>query len=239
MSFKKLMQKLVLKERASSEAYIAYLKKKGIKIGEDVRVYVPTKTLVDEQYPWMIEIGDHVRIAQGAIILTHDYSWYVLKLKTGGVLGSSGKVKIGNNVFIGMNAIITPGVTIEDNVIIGAGSVVTKDCPENAVYAGTPAKKIMDLDEFFAKRQRIQFDEAKALATEYFRRYGEKPERDVFNEYFMLFSSNDEAQRTLSFLSKMKKGNNQDESIRFLEENKPMFDSFEDFIKACFEDGEA
>lgn len=94
----------------------------------------------------MIEIGNYVRIAQGVIILTYDCSWYVLKEITGEILGSFGKVKIGNNIFIGMNAIITAGVTIGDNVIIGAGSVVTRDCLFNGVYAENPAKRIMDIE---------------------------------------------------------------------------------------------
>lgn len=46
---------------------------------EAIALYIPTKTLIDEQYPWMITIGDHVRITEGVKILTHDYSWSVLK----------------------------------------------------------------------------------------------------------------------------------------------------------------
>ncbi|XP_055326144.1 maltose O-acetyltransferase-like [Sitodiplosis mosellana] len=55
-------------------------------------------------------------------------------------------VKIGNNVWIGGNAIICPGVTIGDNVVVGAGSVVTKDVPSDVVVAGNPAKVIRTLD---------------------------------------------------------------------------------------------
>lgn len=232
------MQKFLLKERASSQEYLSYLRKKGMRIGQDVRVYVPTKTLIDEQYPWMIEIGDHVRIAQGAIILTHDYSWYVLKGMTGEVLGSSGKVKIGNNVFIGMNAIVTAGVTVADNVIIGAGSIVTKDCLSNGVYAGNPAKRIMDVEEFYKRRQASQFAEAKQLATEYFNCYGKVPECEVFHEYFMLFTSFEEIQQNSVFANKMKKGSDIKCPSEFLPQNKPLFDSFNDFIKACFENAD-
>lgn len=236
MSIKQFIQKLLLKERASSEDYILYLRKKGIRIGEDVKIYVPTKTLIDEQYPWMIEIGNRVRIAQGVIILTHDYSWYVLKGITGEILGSSGKVNIGNNVFIGMNAIITAGVTIADNVIIGAGSVVTKDCLPNGVYAGNPAKKIMDIEEFRKRRVERQFAEAKTLALEYFNCYGTKPDCDIFHEYFMLFSSFEEIQQNPLFLKKTKSGRNKKKSVNLLQAQKPLFDAFDDFIKACFED---
>ena len=46
---------------------------------------------------------------------------------------------------IGANVTILPGVTIEDGVVIGAGSVVTKDCKSNTLYAGVPAKEIRNL----------------------------------------------------------------------------------------------
>lgn len=56
-----------------------------------------------------------------------------------------GRIQIGNNVFIGMRALILKGVTIGDNVVIGAGSVVTKKIPSNSVYAGIPARRICSL----------------------------------------------------------------------------------------------
>lgn len=55
-------------------------------------------------------------------------------------------VRIGKNVWIGSNSTILPGVTIGDNAVIGAGSVVTKDIPENAVAVGNPAKIIKTID---------------------------------------------------------------------------------------------
>lgn len=54
-------------------------------------------------------------------------------------------IKIGNNVWIGGNVCVMPGVTIGDNVVIGAGSVVTKDIHSNVIAAGTPCKVIKEL----------------------------------------------------------------------------------------------
>ena len=124
---KKWLKSLVLGEKASSKKYVEFLRKKGAHIGEDVIFYVPSHMSIDTTAPYLLSIGNHVCMAQGVIILTHDY-WAVTKTMDGSILGAQSPVTIGNNVFIGMNAIITRGVTIGDNVIIGSSSLVTKNC---------------------------------------------------------------------------------------------------------------
>lgn len=81
--------------------------------------------------PKGIFIGTNTLITREVMILAHDASRKV-KLDT----------KIGNNCFIGVRSIILPGVSIGDEVIIGAGSIVTKDIPSNTIAAGNPAKII-------------------------------------------------------------------------------------------------
>ena len=233
----KLFRKILLREKATSSDFVKYLRKKGVKIGENVRFYSPSNTLVDMQAPWLITIGDNVNITHGVIILTHDYSWSVLKrydTSKGVVLGGQSPVTIGNNVFIGMNAVITRGVTIGDNVIIGAGSVVTKDCDSNGVYAGNPAKKIMSIDEYLAKREQKQFEEAKTMALMYKERFGVNPPKEVFNEYFMLFSNADEASNNPEFCRQLKTGSNFDDSVAYMNKQTPKFESFESFLNECF-----
>ena len=61
-------------------------------------------------------------------------------------LGIAKPVTIGNDVWIGGNCTILPGVTIGNNVIVAAGAVVTKDVPDNCVVGGVPAKKIKDIE---------------------------------------------------------------------------------------------
>ena len=82
--------------------------------------------LIDDSHAWLIEIGDNVTLAPRVHILAHDAS---TKLYLG--YTKIGRVRIGNDVFIGHVTIILPGVTIGDNVVIGAGSVVKSDIPDN------------------------------------------------------------------------------------------------------------
>lgn len=187
MKIREIIKKIILGKRSSSKSYIEYLRDIGVEIGEDVTIYVPSKTLIDEQYPWMIAIGNHVRITEGVKILTHDYSWSVLKKyateneNAGEILGASGEVIIGDNVFIGMNSIITRNVTIGNNVIIGTGSVVTKDCKDDGVYVGVPAHRISSVSEYKEKRKREQLKEAKTLAVKYY----EKFKKDLKKKFLM------------------------------------------------------
>ena len=234
MGFKELLKRIVQGYRYSSELYIKHLKSIGMNIGEDLVVYAPTKTVIDEQYPWMITIGDHVRITEGVKILTHDYAWSVLKCKEGDyegiILGASGTVRIGNNVFIGVNSIITRNVTIGDNVIIGAGSVVTNDCENDSVYAGNPARKIMGIDDYYRKRKAKQIDEAQALAIEYFKQYKKIPPKEVFHEFFFLFADFLSAEKNDVFMNKMMLGTGINPSLEYLQSNPPTFESYEQFI---------
>ncbi|MDH5523363.1 MAG: acyltransferase [Desulfobulbaceae bacterium] len=87
-----------------------------------------------------LKTGDRCTIARGAIILAHDASqqW------RGNPELYRSETIIGDNVFVGMNAIILPGVIIGDNVIIGAGSVVTKNIPSGSIACGNPAKVIRE-----------------------------------------------------------------------------------------------
>lgn len=233
---KEIAKRLIRREKYSSESYIEYLRRIGMTIGEDVTIYAPTKVIIDEQYPWMIEIGNHVRICEGVKILTHDYSWSVIKTINGEILGASGKVQIGNNVFIGIDAIITRNTTIGENVIIGTGAVVTKNCESNSVYVGNPARKVMSLDEYYQKRQRFQLIEAKKLAIAYRDKMGKIPDQRVFHEYFMLFSDENEIYKTPEYVDKIGLCMNEQQSLEIMKSSKAKFKNFDAFIQYCFDD---
>lgn len=111
---------------------------------------------------YLITIGSHCQITNGVQIFTHG---------GGGVLRHKyprfdcfGKVVIGNYVYLGGNSLVMPGVTISDNVLVAAGSVVTKSIPPNVVVAGNPARIICTIDEYFQRNMKYNLD-SKGLAT--------------------------------------------------------------------------
>lgn len=231
------LRTIILAEKSSSEKYISWLRKQGVKIGKEVTIFSPRKCLIDISCPWLLTIGDHVRIAHGVIILTHDYSWSVLRKlpeNKGRILGAQSPVVIGNNVFIGMNAIITRGVTIGDNVVIGAGSIVTKNCESNSVYAGNPAKRIMSIEAYLKKRETAQFEEARKLVQAYYEHFGKIPPEEVLHEYFMLFCTADTAQQNPAFQRQLTVEHGLSDSIEYMQNHKPMFTCYHSFLEACF-----
>lgn len=103
----------------------------------------------------LITIGERCVISSNVIFLTHDYSFTTgllsIKEKPKTDIGILGPISIGNNVFIGMNAILLPGTIIGDNVIIGAGSVVRGNIHDDSVYSGNPAVKTSNIKEHVKK----------------------------------------------------------------------------------------
>lgn len=118
----------------------------GVKMGENV--YIGTRK-IDLAHGFLLEIGNNVTLSDCRILL-HDASTKMF-------LGYSkvGKVVIGNNVFIGADAIILPNTRIGNNVIIGAGTVVTYDIPDNSVVAGTPGRVINSCDAYIERNRKF------------------------------------------------------------------------------------
>jgi maltose O-acetyltransferase len=117
------------------------LKKNGLQIGKNV--FFGSDVFIDSSFPWLISIGDECTITYGVIILAHDSSIYRHLGYT-----KIGKVSIGSKTFIGARSIILPGVKIGKDVIIGAGSIVTKDIPDNSIAAGNPAVVIGNVVDY-------------------------------------------------------------------------------------------
>lgn len=105
-----------------------------------------------------VTIGDNVLIAPNVSIYTAGHPIHPQSRNSGYEYGIP--ITIGNNVWIGGNVVILPGVTIGDNAVIGAGSVVTKDIPSNMIAMGNPCKiirEITDEDRKFYYKNR-EFD---------------------------------------------------------------------------------
>lgn len=137
-----------------NEAFVSYLRSKGAIIGEGTRFISPANCNVDVGRTDYITIGENCCLSF-ATILAHDYSWYTLLRSCNDLLpDSGGEVKIGNNCFIGYQALILKGTTIGDNVIIGARSVVKGEVPSNTVWAGVPARQICTIEEFYQKKKK-------------------------------------------------------------------------------------
>ncbi len=100
--------------------------------------------------PWIIKIGNNVHITNNVTFVTHDGGTLLFR-KYQQDLEITKPIIIGNDVYIGTNSTILPGVTIGNNVIVGACSVITKDVPDNVVVAGNPARIIKSYDEYFEK----------------------------------------------------------------------------------------
>ena len=113
----------------------------GMKVG---RSHIGARVGFDTENPENVEIGDYCAITSGVKIVTH----YVHSAKGKGHWYTYGRVKIGNNVHIGLNALIIQPVTIGDDVIIGAGAVVTKDIPSGEVWGGVPARFIKKVEGY-------------------------------------------------------------------------------------------
>lgn len=102
--------------------------------------------------PYLIEIGDNCQITAGVKIFTHGGAKIARVIDPD--FDCFGKVKIGSNVYIGNNSLIMPGVTVGDNVLIAAGSVVTHSVPDNVVIGGNPAHIICSFDGSFQNNQK-------------------------------------------------------------------------------------
>lgn len=229
MVVKEVVKKVLLGKRYDSNSYIKYLRSTGCEIGNDTIIYDPSKTHVDTTRPWLITIGNHVRIAGGVTILTHGYDWSVLKGVYGDILGSAGRVVIGDNVFIGTQTTILKSVHIGNNVIIGANSLVNKDIPDNCVAAGNPCKVIMNLEDYHEKRKAAQIKEAKELVVLYRERYGKDPDEQALHEFFWLFTNGDD-ELPGCWNNMMHLGGNYDFSKQIHKKSRKQFENLTDFL---------
>jgi acetyltransferase-like isoleucine patch superfamily enzyme len=125
---------------------LGYARSIGVRMGENVVFYGISPSMFGSE-PWMITLGSNVYITCGVSFITHDGGTLILRKEVPD-LEWTAPIAVGTDVYIGVRAMILPGVTIGDRCIIGAGSVVTKDIPDNSVAVGVPARVIKSTDEY-------------------------------------------------------------------------------------------
>lgn len=114
-------------------------------------------TFVDDTH---IYVGDYTMFGPGVTVATAGHP-ILPELRQQGYQYNA-PVRIGKNCWLGANALIMPGITIGDNVVVGAGSVVTKDLPFNVVAVGNPCKVLREVNEhdkeYYFKDKKIDWD---------------------------------------------------------------------------------
>lgn len=129
-----------------NKVYIDICKSRGMKVGQGV-IFVEAPDFGSE--PYLIEIGDKTKITAGCRFINHDGAMYVIRsMEKYKDARNFGRIKIGNNCFIGNNCTLLPGSKMGNNCILGAGSVLNSTMPDNTVYAGVPAKFICTIEEY-------------------------------------------------------------------------------------------
>lgn len=118
-----------------------------VELGEKTSIWYNCVLRGDENY---IKIGKYTNIQDGSVVhISKDYETIIGDNVTVGHKSIVHACKIGNNVLVGMGAIILDGVEIEDNVLIGAGSIVTpgKKIPTGSLVLGSPARVVRNLSD--------------------------------------------------------------------------------------------
>lgn len=126
-----------------------YAKSLGVKMGVNVNFYGMKPGMFSTE-PWLITLGDNVYITADNQFITHDGGTLICR-KDIPDLEITKPIVVGSDVYIGVRCIIMPGVHIGNRVIIGAGSIVTKDIPDNSVAVGVPARVVKSVDEYIKK----------------------------------------------------------------------------------------
>lgn len=230
---KRIRRRLLYGDRYSALTYARRLNRMGARIDESIAMAVPESVRLDETTPYLLEIGKNVYMAEGIRIMTHDASWLVMKGEDGVIRGNIGPVKIGNNVFLGIDSVVLCNTTICDNVIIGAGAIVSTSIHKPGVYAGNPARLVIPLEEMKGIRESRQIKDAYVIAKQYYERYRTKPPKELFNEYFWIFEERREEMLCKDYKTQMELCGNYVQSLEAFLNSQPDFQGYDEFWEWC------
>lgn len=173
--------------KRSSETYLKWVRKQGVRVGQGCQVKDPRHILIDTTRPSLLEIGNHVFLHKDMSILTHDWTGWALLPLTGEFIPSHKRTKIGNNIWFGEGVKVLSGVEIGDNCIIGAYSVVTRSIPANSVAVGTPCRVVCSIEQFYKKRKQAYCAEIEDYARSIKECFGREPKMEDFADDYPIF----------------------------------------------------
>ena len=215
----------------NSKRLVYYLKSQGVSIRGDVFFRSPLTTRIDLTRPTLVSFGDNVDINKNFQLLTHDYGSFVFRNKFCDFLNSSGAVSIGSNIYFGTNVTVLKGVSIGDNCIIAACSVVNKSIPANSVAAGVPCKVICSIEEYYNKRKQKSLGEAVEYVNSIFERLNRAPYIHELYEEFVWFVDGSNYDKYSGLLPLDKQLGIA--KYHYIQTHKAPFDGYEDFINYC------
>ncbi|MDD7273541.1 MAG: acyltransferase [Prevotella sp.] len=215
---------------SSNDRFINYLKAEGVTIGKNVLFREPRTTAIDLSRPCLISIGSNVDINTHFTIMTHDFCNYVFRNAFSDYINSSGRVNIGSNIYFGRDVTILKGASVGNNCIIGAGSIITKDIPDNSVAVGAPCKVICSLEEYYERRKKESFAEAIEYIKLFRKKHGRNPKTNMeLREEWVYFIDANNINNYPEIPVKQRVGVGFD---KWLKEHKAPFHSYEEFMNS-------
>ena len=234
MKFLQIIKRIKWRLALTNEIrFIKYLREQGIVIGEKCHFGDPKTITIDLTRPYLVEIGDSVRMNKGFTLLTHDFTTSTLQNVYNEFIPSSGKVKIGNNVYFAQKCTVLKGVTIGNNCIIGYGSLITKDIPDNSVVNGIPARVVCTIEEYYKKRKEKSLKEAFEMIRVFEEKYKRSPLLSELQEEYFFFVSGNEARNYPELPIKRKLSTMNGVYEKWEEEYKAPFGNYEEFLNAA------
>lgn len=147
MNLFRIIKKIYWEYLAAPEKHARHI---GVNIGTDNFI----KKCEWPSEPYLVTVGSHCQLVK-CHLFTHGGGQAVRDRHPD--FDIFGRITIGDYVYIGTNALIMPGVTIGDNVLVAAGSVVTKSIPAGSVVAGNPARILCTVDEYYERNRDFDF----------------------------------------------------------------------------------
>ena len=129
---------------------VRYARSIGVNIGKNTKIYGSSLSMFSTE-PWIVHLGEGVHVTRDVLFLTHDGGTLILDKNDIQDFILTGKIVVGDNTYIGTRTVILPGITIGKNCIIGAGSIVSKDIPDNSIAVGVPAKVVNTTECYLEK----------------------------------------------------------------------------------------